>query len=84
MPIIVEWKTLGIAPKVKQLELPEHAYDIHTEFGGWFSDRDIYLWWKEFGNYKCKKIVSTRWRVNLQQVKINITTTKPQTDENDR
>lgn len=53
--IIVKWKNLALTPKEKSLELPSHAYNIHTEFGGWYSDRDIYLWWREFGNDKCKK-----------------------------
>lgn len=70
--IIVKWKNLALTPKEKQLELPDHAYNIHTEFGGWYSSRDIYLWWQEYGNDKCKKIVSTKWRGNLENVKIEI------------
>lgn len=72
MAIIVKWKNLALTPQEKQLELPDHATQIHTEFGGWTSDRDIYLWGKEYGNDKCKKIVSTRWKSNLSQIKIEI------------
>lgn len=55
MPIIVKWKNLALKPVEKQLILPNHASNIHTEFGGWFNDKDIYLWWKEYGIDKCKK-----------------------------
>lgn len=72
MSIIVKWKTLGLVPKEKQIELPDHATNIHTEFGGWYSDRDIYVWWKEYNIDKCKKIVSTKWKSNLKQVNIQI------------
>lgn len=72
MSIIVKWKNLALNPIEKELKLPSHAYNIHTEFGGWFNDKDIYLWWKEYGIDKCKKIVSTKWKANLSIVKIEI------------
>jgi hypothetical protein len=72
---VVKWKNLALNPIEKQLELPDHAYNIRAEFGGWTSDKDIYLWWCEYGTDKCKKIVSTKWRVNLEKVKIEITNT---------
>lgn len=72
--IIVKWKTLGFARKEKEVELPAHATHIHTEFGGWLNNNGIWLWWKEYGNDRCKKLVSTTNRYNLDKVKIQIIT----------
>jgi len=69
--IIVRWKNFAINPKTKELELPDNAYNIHLERGGWTTDRDIYLWWKEFDNDKCKKIITTRWH-SPETIKIEI------------
>lgn len=70
--ITVSWLTFGLTRKRKEMQLPDHAINIRAEFGGWYSDRDIYLWWNEFGNDKCKKIVSTKWKANLNNLSLQI------------
>lgn len=61
MPITIKWRNLAINPKIKQTEIPDHATNIHLECGGWYSTNDVYLWWNEYGNDKCRKLVTSKW-----------------------
>lgn len=72
--IIVSWLDFGLTRKRKQMLIPGHASKIRVEFGGWSSGRDIYLWWNEYGVDKCKKIVSTRWKENINKLSLKIET----------
>lgn len=72
MPL-VSWLSLALTRKRKTLELPDGATQIRIEFGGWYSDRDIYVWWKDqYGIDKCKKIVSTRWQDNMKHISFKV------------
>lgn len=68
----VSWLSFGLTRKRKIMTLPANATNIRPEFGGWTSNRDIYVWWKENGIDKCKKIVSTRWKMNLDSLSFKI------------
>ena len=71
--ILIKWKSLALTPQEKVIELPNESSDIHLEWGGWYSDRDIYLWWKNrFSVLKCKKIATTKWYSNLNKVQKSI------------
>jgi hypothetical protein len=73
MAITVSWLSMGLKRVRKEISLPDHATHIRAEFGGWYSDRDIYLWWNDRGIDKCKKIVSTKQKCNLNSLGLKIT-----------
>lgn len=67
--IKIQFMNLALTPKLVTMEIPDKCYQIHLEFGGWYSDRDIYLWYKDpYSVDKCKKIISTKWKCNLSKV----------------
>lgn len=68
--MIINYNT--ITGKQKHLEIPDHAYSIRKEWGGWFADNGVYLWWKEYGNDRCKKLVATKWKANLDIINISV------------
>ena len=59
------FKYVNLIGKDKQIEIPNEAYRIHLEVGGWSSDEGVYLWWKEYGIDKCK-CLSRKNRHNLK------------------
>lgn len=65
MAITVTWMNRALTPKEKSIELPDHATNIHTEWGGWYENDGIYLWWREYGNDKCKKLITTKWKSDV-------------------
>ena len=80
--ILVKWKNLALIPQEKAIELPDDSSDIHLEWGGWCSNRDVYLWWRDkFSVRKRKKIVTTQWYSNLNKVKDSLKIIYPSTHE---
>ena len=65
MAIKVSWMSQGFKPEKKTIELPDHATNIRTEWGGWITTTGVYLWWKEYGIDKCKKLISTKTKKHI-------------------
>ena len=73
MPFIVKYKSLGVNPKEKSIELPDGSTWIHLEYGGWTADDGIFLWWRnKYDQDRCKKLVTTKWPYKLKHFKITI------------
>jgi hypothetical protein len=68
--VVISWFSQNAlrGKQKKTLELPDDSSDIHLEWGGWYSDNGIYVWYRDkFSVQKCKKLVSMKWKpANLE------------------